>query len=259
VLEFAMQLALQTGAMLRRGQSGPLDVSLKGPADVVTDMDRKAEALIVQAISERFPHHAILAEEGGSLGAFGAECRWIVDPLDGTLNYSRRWPHWAVSIALERRGQVILGVIYAPVLGELYWAERGRGAYRDAEKIAVSREDRFADALVCVGSMPLRTDLPLADQPGGRLIASAFKSRQTGSCTLDLCWLAGGRVDACFQGGTTAWDIAAGLCLVEEAGGRCSGPGGEPFRLGEVTFCASNGRLHAEMLEVLKWPPEVTE
>ncbi|MBM3267920.1 MAG: inositol monophosphatase [Candidatus Sericytochromatia bacterium] len=255
MLAFARQLALDVGAMLRRGQAGSLEIALKGASDVVTDMDRAAEARILEALRERFPDHAVLAEESGAHGA--ADYRWIVDPLDGTLNYAHRWPHWAVSIALEHRGSVVLGVVYAPVLGELFWAERGRGAFRDGERLQVSRVDRFGDALLNFGSLALRPDLPLAAQPAGRLLGAAFKTRQTGSCTLDLCWLAAGRTDACMQGNTTAWDIAAGKLILEEAGGRASGPTGEEFALGERVFVASNGTLHAELLQVLSWPPEV--
>ncbi len=243
--------------MLRRGQGGRLDVAFKGPADIVTDMDKAAEKLILDAIGARFPDHGILSEEAGARGTSGAAYRWIVDPLDGTLNYAHRWPHWAVSIGLEHRGEMILGVVYAPVLGELYWAERGKGAHRDGVRLAVSDTERLASALLNFGSLSLGPTTPLADQPSGRLLLAAFKTRQTGACTLDLCWLAAGRTDACIQGNTTPWDIAAGRLLVEEAGGRVSGPSGAPYRLGERTFVGSNGRLHAELLEVLSWPSEV--
>jgi len=249
MLEFAKGLALRAGGMLRRGLSGPMSVRLKGPADIVTEMDTASERLILDALRARFPDHAILAEESGA--SPGGEYRWLIDPLDGTVNYSHRWPHWAVSLALEHRGQLILGVVYAPVCGELYWAERGKGAFRDGERLRVSDVARFEQALLNAGSLSLRPDVPPADQPLGRLLRAAFKVRQTGVCSLDLCWLAAGRVDACVQGKTTPWDVGAGMLLVAEAGGRITRLDGSPFGPEYGPFLASNGVLHEEMCRVL--------
>ncbi len=251
ILEFTKDLALRTGSRLRRGLAGPFTVRFKGPADIVTDMDTVAEDIITGALAERFPDHAILAEESGLHP--GSDYRWLIDPLDGTVNYSHHWPHWAVSIALEHRGDVQVAVVYAPSCGELYWAEKGQGAFRDGTRLAVSGVSRLGDALLNYGSVTLAPDIVLGDQPYGRLLRAVFKTRQPGVCSLDLAWLASGRIDAVLMGKTTPWDVAAGKLLVEEAGGRLSGPDGGPFALHDPAFIASNGLLHEEMAQVLSW------
>lgn len=250
-LDFAKDLALRVGSRLRQGQAGPLAMRFKGPADVVTDLDILADERITSALRERFPDHAILAEESGARP--GGNFRWLVDPLDGTVNFARRWPHWAVSLALEFRGEVVVGVVYAPACGELYWAERGAGAYRDGTRLHVSKVSHLKEALLNFGSVSLDPDEPLRAQPYGRLLGAVFKTRQLGVCSLDLAWLASGKVDAVLMGHSTPWDVAAGLLLVQEAGGRLTRPDGSPFALADPAFIASNGLLHEEMTHVLSW------
>jgi myo-inositol-1(or 4)-monophosphatase len=263
MLAFAKELAMQAGAMLRQAQSGPLDVRRKGPGDLVTEMDLAAERLIIGAIRERYPDHAILAEESGSVPAApsasasaSATYRWLVDPLDGTVNYAHRWPHWAVSLGLERDGELLLGVVYAPVCGELYWAETGRGAFLDGRPLRVSEVGAARGALLAIGSVAFDGERPLREQPAGRLGGAVMKIRQTGVCSLDLCWLAAGRIDALFQGRSTPWDVAAGMAIVHEAGGRVTRPGGGLLAVADPSFLASNGALHEELVRVLSWPRE---
>jgi myo-inositol-1(or 4)-monophosphatase len=228
----------------------------RNPADLVTRADRLAEELIVELLSERFPDHGILAEEGSRRP--GAEYRWIIDPVDGTTNFAHGVPLFCVSIGLERQGQLIAGVVYHPALDELFWAERGAGAFlrhRGVDRpIRVSTVETVAGAVVATG-------LPYDIRESGTnivnigtLCRTAIEVRILGAAALHLAYVAAGRLEAFWEPHLNPWDIAAGALLVEEAGGRVSHMNGSPFRLDVADVLATNGRIHDEMVSLLRAP-----
>jgi myo-inositol-1(or 4)-monophosphatase len=248
-LTVASELAREAGAMLLERVGGPLEVHEKAlRGDLVTSADRASEALIVGRLRRDFPRSAILAEEGDNYRGVRDD-RWIVDPLDGTTNYAHGYPLYCVSVAYERSGELIAGAIYAPALDALFAAERGAGATWDGRRIHVSSVGRVADALVCTGFMPARYERNAAEFAS--LSRRAQGVRRDGSAALDLAFTAAGRFDAFWEFDLHAWDVAAGALIVREAGGTLSAIDGAPFSLDGGSVLASNGRIHAEMVEAL--------
>jgi myo-inositol-1(or 4)-monophosphatase len=247
-LAFITALAREAGALLRERLDGPRAIDEKRPHDLVTDADRASEALIVARVREAFPNAAILGEEGGAYGGRGDE-RFIVDPLDGTTNYAHRYPLFCVSIAYERAGVVEAGVVFAPVLGELFAARRGEGTTCNGAQVRVSAVDAVSDAMVCTGFNPARY------ARNGKYFAHvsdrAQAVRRDGSAALDLAFVAAGRYDAFWEWDLKAWDVAAGALLIEEAGGRAGAIDGGPLDIADGSIVASNGALHAEMERLL--------
>lgn len=257
-VEVAADAARRAGeilmTLLPEGRAAKQIQTKRNPADLVTRADRLAEDLVVGLLRERFPDHAILAEEG-SLHE-GRDYRWLIDPLDGTTNFAHGVPMFCVSIGLEHAGRLIAGVVYHPPFDELFFADRGRGAFlrrsgRD-EAIQVSEIDTVAQAMVATG-------LPYEIRETGNNIANigtlcrtAIEVRILGAAALHLAYVAAGRIEAFWEPGLNPWDIAAGAVLVEEAGGRVSHMSGSPFRVDCRDVLASNGRIHEEMLSLLR-------
>ncbi len=239
--------------MLREELGRARQVELKGsPINLVTEMDRRSEALIVDALRREFPDDAILAEEGGSTSG-GSGRRWIVDPLDGTTNYAHGVPIFAVSIALEAAGRVVLGVIHDPNHRETFIAERGRGAYLDGTPLAVSATKTLNESLLVTGF-----PYDIREGPENNLreyAAFSLRSRgvrRLGSAVLDFAYVAAGRIDGYWELRLGTWDAAAGSLLVEEAGGRITNLEGHPLNLAAPQIVASNGLIHDELLETLR-------
>lgn len=248
MLNFAIELALRAGAVLRAGLATERRVESKGYADVVTDIDKASEALIVGAIGARFPDHAILAEEGGAT-AGASEYEWLVDPLDGTLNYLHGNPTFCVSLGLLRRGELLIGVIYDPCRDELFAAERGAGARLNGRPLRVSGTAELARSLLTTGFPYNRFSNPDNNlREHNHLLFKCQDVRRPGSAALDLCSVAAGRSDAHWELGLSPWDVAAGALIVGEAGGTVSDWEGRPWRPGEPRLVASNGAIHAELL-----------
>ncbi len=227
-----------------------LKIERKGKSDFVTQVDRGAEAEIVKIIRKHYPHHAILGEEGGASGS-DHEVRWIIDPIDGTTNFLHALPHFAVSIGVEVRGRLEHGVIYAPATQDLYVASRGGGATLNSKRIRVSKIAELEDALIGTG-VPIRNPemldsyLPLMR----RVAENTAGLRRAGSASLDLAYVAAGRLDGFFELNLKPWDIAAGIVLVQEAGGAVTGlVQGEPLSHGHIL--ASNAKLMAPLKELL--------
>ena len=222
------------------------------PLDLVTEMDTRAEALIVERLRDAFPEDAVLGEESGAAAGRSGR-RWIVDPLDGTVNYAHGVPHFAVSIALETGGRVELGVAYLPCADELYVAERGAGARLNEGTMAVSATQTL-DASLLVTGFPYdireRSDNNLPEHAAFTLRARAV--RRLGSAVADLAYVAAGRFDGLWALRLGPWDVAAGVLLVQEAGGRVTGIDGAPLNLDAPSVVASNGRIHDEILATLK-------
>lgn len=231
--------------------------------DLVTEVDRSAERLIRNLISTHFPGHAFLGEEGVEPGAQAAaaalsqsveaEYLWIVDPIDGTTNFVHGFPFYAVSIALARRGQVIVGVVYDPSRDELFVAERGKGAYVRGRKMSVSTERTLGESLLATG-FPTDVDGALrANMRDMQALAPKVRNlRAAGSAALHLAYVAAGRLSGFWEHNLNAWDLAAGSLLVEEAGGRITGLTGEPFDLSVRSVVATNGLIHDELLGALR-------
>jgi myo-inositol-1(or 4)-monophosphatase len=253
VLELAEHLAREAGRLQRERWRTTLRVSTKSTAtDLVTEVDHACERLIVEALRRERPGDAIVAEEGSGEDRPGARFRWVIDPLDGTVNFAHGYPRFCVSIGVEREGARHVGVVYDPILDELFHAVRGAGAFVNGERIHVSEERELGRSLLATG---------FAYDPRGReqnlVHFGAFMNRtrglrRDGSAALDLSYVACGRLDGFWELHLHAWDVAAGFLLVEEAGGRVTDlAGNAPSRSGAETV-ASNGWIHDAMLEVLR-------
>jgi myo-inositol-1(or 4)-monophosphatase len=252
MINFAITIARQAGAILRYGVERERQVESKGHADVVTDIDKASEALLVSAIRERYPDHAIVAEEGSNSDG-QSEYTWLIDPLDGTLNYLHGLPIYAVSLGLVRAGQPYLGVVYDPTRDELFVAERGRGAYLNGRQLQVSPTAQLNKALLTTG-FPYdrfnRSENNLREF--AHILLHVQDVRRPGSAALDLCYTAAGRSDGHWELGLKAWDVAAGAIIVSEAGGRLSDWQGNEWQIGQERLLATNGLIHDELLALLQ-------
>ena len=245
--------AREAGAILRERLGGVRDVQFKGLVDLVTDADRAAEALIGERIKGAFPGHRFVGEEGtrGVEAEAGAAFGWIVDPLDGTTNYAHAYPHFAVSIGLEHDGKVVLGVVYDPMRDELFAAERGRGATLNGAPLRVSAEETLIGSLLATG-FPYDPALRAEGLAvWGDLMHRCQGVRRDGSAALNLAYVAAGRLDGFYERPLQPWDMAAGTLLVEEAGGTVTRYDGGPFDPYGREAVATNGALHAPLLEVV--------
>ena len=251
----AVELATAAGAVLREGHGRAHVPERKGRIDLVTEYDRRSEAVLLEGIRRRFPGHAILAEESGAHagdGGAGGPARWLVDPLDGTTNFAHNYPFFCVSIGVEVEGRLAAGVVHDPVRDETFAAAAGHGATLNREPIRVSDIARVEDALLVTGfpydvrERPERV-LPLFEA----FLMRAQAIRRDGSAALNLCYLSCGRFDGFWESSLSPWDMAAGTLIVREAGGRVTAYDGGEFRLDGRQILASNGRIHEEMRDVL--------
>lgn len=254
MLDFAIQTAREAGRVLsEKFGRASLAVTRKGDIDIVTEADLAAERLIVERISSYYPRHAILTEEAGDAGGGekSAEYKWVVDPLDGTTNYAHGYPCFCVSIALERGGEIVLGVVHDPTRDETFAAERGGGATLNGRAIRVSAVEEINRALVCTGfPYDVRERSEFA-RHFHNFIMHAQGVRRDGAAALDLAYVACGRFDGFWEEGLKPWDVAAGKIIIEEAGGRITRYDDTPFDIYTPPVVATNGLLHAEMLRVL--------
>jgi myo-inositol-1(or 4)-monophosphatase len=252
-LTVAVDAARGAGALLREALAGSRGISYKrSPIDLVTEMDRQAEALVMERILTVFPDHDILAEESGARGR-RSEYRWLIDPLDGTTNYAHRVPLFAVSVALERAGVLELGVAYDPTRDECFVAERGRGATLNGAPIHVSSTTRLDQSLLATGfPYDIRTTGETNLPEYAALSLASRAVRRLGSAVLDLCYVAAGRFDGFWELRLGPWDMAAGGLMVLEAGGRVTDVRGHPWRLDGAGVLATNGAIHPGVLEVLQ-------
>jgi myo-inositol-1(or 4)-monophosphatase len=265
VRQVGRQAALVAGALLKLNYEKPHDITLKGAIDPVTESDFAAQKTIVSLIRQTFPDHGILAEEKMDSevgeGAKGrgptpqetATYRWIIDPLDGTVNFAHGFPMFCVSIGFEAEGVIEYGVVYEPLRDELFEAVRGEGAWLNRSKrLQVSGVDRLNEALVATGfPYDIRERLPETLDRMGRVLASSQGLRRAGSAALDLAYVAAGRMDAFFEENLKPWDTAAGILLVTEAGGAVSTFSGEPYSIFSNNIASSNGVLHRDIVDLL--------
>ncbi len=252
MLNIAVRAARRAGSIINRASLGGADLQVRAKQvnDFVTQVDRAAEQAVIETIRKAYPDHALLAEESGASGE--AEYQWIVDPLDGTTNFIHGFPQYAVSVALCHRGALAHGVVYDPARNELFTASKGGGAFLNDRRIRVSKCTKLQDALVGTG-FPFkeleRVDLYLKQLR--ILMASTSGIRRAGAAALDLAYVACGRLDAFWEMGLSAWDMAAGALLIQEAGGLVGGMRGEQDYMESGDICAATPKLFPALLEAL--------
>jgi myo-inositol-1(or 4)-monophosphatase len=235
------------------GELANLQVSKKGLADYVSAADIKAEQVLFEELAKVRPGYGFLGEERGLIEGTDKTHTWICDPLDGTTNFLHAIPHFAVTVALQREGQIAAGVTYNPATGELYWAERGKGAYCNDHRLRVAARKTLEESVIATG-------IPFLGKSGhGQFLKELHQIsqrvsgvRRFGSAALDLAWVAQGRFDGFWERDLKPWDMAAGLLLVTEAGGRVTDLAGGDAVLTEGTVCAANMDLHPLLLDKLK-------
>ena len=249
----AVDAARAAGQLLHREHPRTRQVSFKGTStNLVTEMDGRAEALVVDALLKQFPDDGILGEEGSARPGRSGR-RWVIDPLDGTTNYTHGLPVYAVGIGLERDGIVELGVVYDPTRDEMFVGERGAGAWLNDTRLSVSATPALDVSLLTTGfPYDLRTNPDNNLREYATFAARARAVRRMGSALIDLAYVAAGRFDGFWELTLGPWDVAAGAVLVEEAGGRVSDLHGGPLDINAPRLVASNGRIHDEILAVLK-------
>ena len=249
----AVDAARAAGQLLRDALPRTRQVSYKGtPTNLVTEMDARAEALVVDALTTQFPDDGILAEEGSARAGRSGR-RWIIDPLDGTTNYAHGLPIWSVGIGLEQAGSIVLGIVYDPTRDELFVAERGGGAWLNDTRLSVSTTEQLEASLLVTGfPYDIRTnpDNNLAEYETFAKRARAV--RRLGSALLDIAYVAAGRFEGFWELTLSPWDVAAAAILVEEAGGRVTDLNGGPVDIDRPRIVATNGRIHDQVLSVLK-------
>lgn len=253
MLDFALEVSRRAGQILlgHFEKLGKSDISYKGKRNLVTVADNESEQFIVAEIRRSFPDHSILAEEQ-TKDSNRASHEWIVDPLDGTINYAHGHPFFCISMALLREGQARLGVIHAPILGETYYAESGKGAFLDGRRLSVSTSESLIDSLLATGFAYVREETLSNNLANfNRLSLKARGVRRYGSAAIDLAYVAAGRLDGFWELYLAPWDVAAGSLMVTEAGGRVTDvSGGNDYIYGQ-NIVASNGLVHDMIRENL--------
>ncbi|MHB8420389.1 MAG: inositol monophosphatase family protein [Myxococcales bacterium] len=248
-------VARRGGEVLRERWSGPRTVDFKGGIDLVTDADRASEKAILELLRERWPSHDVVAEES-SAQERGGSCRWHVDPLDGTTNYAHGIPHFCVSVGIEDGRGLAAGAVFNPLLGEMFVAGRGKGAFLNGQRLAVSQRKPLSQCLIATGfpyDIWTKPDRPLA--LFREVVTHARGVRRFGAAALDLAYVASGRFDGFFELNLRSWDVAAGTLLVLEAGGVVTDMVGGPARLEAGEILAGSPHTHPEILELTKKVP----
>ena len=240
-------IAREAGALLMPYFRRRVAVEYKGEADLVTEADRNSEAFIRKRIRALWPDHDILGEEEGLVDT-GSEYRWYVDPLDGTTNFAHSFPVFCVSLGLEHKGKRIAGVVYDPTRDELFAAERERGAFLNGELIQVSKIAKLKESLVATGFPSKKRHKNPNIHFYHQITLLTHGIRRAGSAALDLCYVAAGRLEGFWEFNLNPWDTAAGVLMVEEAGGRVGGFDGSAFQINSNETLASNGLLHEQLL-----------
>ena len=250
-LEFCVELARAAGDVLKHYMDREKQVELKGRANLVTVADKESEKLIIRRIRERYPNHAILAEESGASGA--GEGKWIIDPLDGTTNFAHQYPFFCVSIGFEQAGEIVCGAVYDPCRDEMFSGARGAGSFMNGQRLRVSDVDKLGGGLLLTGfPYGVREKIRLAMSQFEAFIIESQAVRRGGSAALDLCYTALGRCDGFWEMDLHPWDTAAGVVILEEAGGRVTDFAGNRFSVYGKKIVASNGKIHDEMVAVLE-------
>jgi myo-inositol-1(or 4)-monophosphatase len=246
----AIKAALKSGRFIKNSVGKIALISYKGRDNIVTDVDKKAEAMIIGDILRAFPDHSILSEERAPKTGT-APYKWIIDPLDGTVNFAHAFPFFCVSIGLEASGAMLLGAVYDPMREELFFAERGKGAYLNNKKISVSKTGRLIEGFLATGFSygMKRKDRNISYFR--KLLTRSFAIRRAGSAALDLSYVACGRFDGFWEMDLHPWDSAAGMLIVNEAGGRVTRFNGSPYSPYDKDLLATNGLIHNQISSLL--------
>lgn len=253
MIQTAVEAARKAGKILKDHLGQIKEVNYKSDIDLVTDVDRLSEHCVVETIKRQYPGHQILAEEGENNYSTASEYRWLIDPLDGTTNYIHGLPCFCVAIALEKKGELILGVVYDPIRDELFTAEKGKGAFLNQERIVVSRIEKLENSLLVTGFPPnIWYDQGKSFEHFKNFTVRCQGVRRLGSAEIDLCYVAAGRLEAFWERGLKPWDMGAGALIVMEAGGRVTDFQGRTFDVYQGEILASNGRIHDAMQEILQ-------
>jgi len=250
MLKTAIEAAIGAGRVIAERYPGERDITVKGFRDLVTDADTAAESLIVERIQAGFPDHAILSEEAGG-DPIGRGFTWVVDPLDGTTNYAHRHPVFAVSIGVLEEGRPLIGVIHDPLRNQTFAAQRGAGARLNDAPIHVSGTKEIGTALIGLDWGHDNDVRRKMMDHLNRILPRCGTVRASGSAALALAYVAAGWLDAYVHMGLKPWDVAAGMLLIQEAGGQCTTIQGEPYRMGRTDCLAGNRPIHAELLSVM--------
>jgi myo-inositol-1(or 4)-monophosphatase len=251
-MDVAREAALSAGKILKENLHGPREISYKGEINLVTEMDLRSERAVVAILRAAFPEHGILAEEGTNIQN-GSGFTWIIDPLDGTTNYAHGYPCFSVSIALVRNGAPEVGVVFDPMRDELFTAQNGQGAFLNGRQIRVSGHDKLINSLLATGFPYDRRESEKNNLDYFHdLLMASQEVRRDGSAALDLCSVACGRFDGFWELKLKPWDTAAGSLIVREAGGMVNDFTGGRSGLYDDEILASNGRIHEQMLEILR-------
>ena len=247
-----IKASLEAGKILKENFEGNFKISSKDVvSNLVTEIDKKSEDRIIEIIKSDFPGHDIISEEAGSLYQ-DSEFKWIIDPIDGTVNFAHSIPLTCVSIALEKKGEVILGAVFNPISGEFFFSENGKGAFLNDTAISVSKNGDFGKSLLVTG-FPYDSSSYKPDPVSvfKKFIMLDIPIRRLGSAALDLCWTACGRFEGFWEYNLNAWDVAAGFLILTEAGGKVTNFKGETFSVYGKQILATNGLIHNNMLEVI--------
>jgi len=244
--------AAQEGAAVLHSRLGRVsDIQKKSPTDLVTEADKASEKRILETIRAVFPDHSILAEESGANRA-ATNMQWIIDPLDGTTNFTHEFGVFSVSVAFEMDGEVLVGVVLDPVRGELFWAVTDQGAWLNNRRVSVSLTDTVANSLLVTGfPYNFKEDLDAIMARFTNCLKAAQGMRRLGSAALDLCYVACGRFDGFWEQHLKAWDTAAGLLIAREAGARITDLREHPYTPGDRDLLATNGKIHQEMISLM--------
>jgi myo-inositol-1(or 4)-monophosphatase len=246
-LETAVQIAREAGGVLAHHFERRVGFEYKGEYDLVTVADRASEELVVERLRSYYPAHGILAEESG-LHESPSEYRWYIDPLDGTTNFAHGFPVFNVTLALERAGELICGVVYDPVRQEMFTAEKGGGAYLNGRRIHVSKAAKLEESLLATGFPSRKRHASVNVHFFHQAAMVTHGVRRAGSAAIDLAYVACGRLDGFWEFGLNPWDVAAGVLMVAEAGGACSDMHGGPAAINGPHLIADNGKIHGELV-----------
>ncbi|HFS85114.1 MAG TPA: inositol monophosphatase [Epsilonproteobacteria bacterium] len=253
-IETLKQIALDAGKIVKEGYHSTKEVKHKGTVDLVTEYDVKTEQFVLAQLKETFPGYTLVGEESHS-GSYHYDKAIYIDPIDGTTNFVHGIPHLAVSIGVWEKGEPTLAVVYNPILDELFWAEKGKGAYLGETKLQVSEQAQLQSALIATG-------FPYAKADAGpeyrwviecmtRILPYIQDIRRLGAAAPDLCYLAQGKTEAFYEIDLKPWDVAAGILILREAGGKVSNVKGEPYNFDDKSIVASNGHVHTQLLDKL--------
>jgi len=252
VFQFAVQLALESGRIQKKRYQERHSITHKGEINIVTDVDMACQDRIISLISTHFPDDLVIAEEKVNVFEAGRN-RWIVDPIDGTTNYAHGYPFFCTSIAYETGGEIVCGIVYNPIFEELFFAQKGKGAYLNGERLKVSPIEEMKQALLVTGfPYDLNTNKENNVNHFVAFLHHAQALRRDGSAALNLSYVAAGRFDGFWELKLNPWDTAAGVLMLREAGGLVTDFRGKPFDIYEGRIVASNGLLHREMLRILE-------